>query len=326
MLDDLNAGKGTAGKLLKDEELYQQLNQIAAKLNSAVDKINSGQGTIGQLVVNPQLYESLNGATREAAAAGQGHAPESRRNSCGSNLRYFESALVVNADDFGFTRDVNEGIVEAHREGILTSTTLMANGDAFEHAVELARETPTLDIGCHLTLIGGEALTGGPLPRTAARLVAALLARRIPVYEEFAAQVRRIQAAGLRPTHLDTHKHTHLAPPVLRALARIAVNFRIPWIRRTLLPFPMPAHCRTTDHFVGFRLTGRMGPAEMDEALRKLRPGFTEFMCHPGYCRSELLGAPTRLKESRQRELEALVSARVRHTVQERGILLTPFS
>ena len=55
--------------------------------------------------------------------------------------------LVVNADDFGFTPDVNDGIVEAHREGILTATTLMANGEAFEHAVELARQNPSLDVG-----------------------------------------------------------------------------------------------------------------------------------------------------------------------------------
>jgi len=69
--------------------------------------------------------------------------------------------LVVNADDFGFTLDVNAGIVEAHREGILTATTLMANGDAFEDAVRLARLTPGLDIGCHLALAGHrEAVSG----------------------------------------------------------------------------------------------------------------------------------------------------------------------
>jgi len=71
---------------------------------------------------------------------------------------------VVNADDFGFTPDVNQGIVEAHRRGILTATTLMANGAAFDDAVRLARETPALDIGCHLVLVGGASLaTGRPL-------------------------------------------------------------------------------------------------------------------------------------------------------------------
>ena len=80
--------------------------------------------------------------------------------------------LVVNADDFGFTTDVNAGIVEAHRYGILTATTMMANGDAFDDAVRLARETPTLDIGCHLVLIGGRSLLNGEaFPATAPQLV-----------------------------------------------------------------------------------------------------------------------------------------------------------
>ena len=62
--------------------------------------------------------------------------------------------LVVNADDFGFTRDVNAGIVAAHRDGILTATTLMATGEQFDDAVRLAREIPSLDVGCHLVLVG----------------------------------------------------------------------------------------------------------------------------------------------------------------------------
>ena len=68
LLDDLNSGKGTAGKLLKDEELYKRLNQLVANLNGSIDKMNAGQGSLGQLLVNPQLYESLNGVTRETQA------------------------------------------------------------------------------------------------------------------------------------------------------------------------------------------------------------------------------------------------------------------
>jgi phospholipid/cholesterol/gamma-HCH transport system substrate-binding protein len=66
MVDDLNKGKGTAGKLLKDDEIAKQLAAIAAKIDTAVDRLNAGQGTLGQLMVNPQLYDSLNGVTREA--------------------------------------------------------------------------------------------------------------------------------------------------------------------------------------------------------------------------------------------------------------------
>ncbi len=131
----------------------------------------------------------------------------------------------MNADDFGFTPDVNEGIVEAHRRGILTATTLMANGAAFDDAVRLVRETPALDIGCHLVLIGGTSLVSGKaFPTTVGQLLAALARREIRPYEELKAQVGKIVGAGLRPTHLDTHKHTHLAPSVLDAVARLARN------------------------------------------------------------------------------------------------------
>jgi predicted glycoside hydrolase/deacetylase ChbG (UPF0249 family) len=263
--------------------------------------------------------------------------------------------LVVNADDFGFTPDVNEGIVEAHRDGILTAATLMANGAAFDDAVRLAREVPSLDVGCHLVLTGGNSvLTGKPLPDSAPQLVSALARRRIDVYGELSAQVRRIVAAGLRPTHLDTHKHTHLAPPVLNAVARLAQESGIRWVRRPL-DFPMDAvdggvprfkrltsdamsllrrrfhrvlekhGCRTTDHFAGFQITGRFHTAELVNLLNVLPDGSTELMCHPGRCRDALRAARTRLKESRERELEALIARETRDAMERNGIELVDY-
>ncbi len=264
--------------------------------------------------------------------------------------------LVVNADDFGFTRDVNEGIVEAHRAGILTATTLMANGSAFEHAVRLARETPSLDVGCHLVLVGGRSLVGRrrQLPATVWGLAAALAARRLQVVDELAAQVERILAAGIRPTHADTHKHTHLLPPVLEAVIRVAERYGIAWVRR---PFDFPLRGmadgipwgkrvvsrslgilrrrmhraleehgrRTTDHFVGFQMSGAYGTRELVNLLRRLPAGTTELMCHPGYCGDELRRARTRLKESRARELAALTAPEVRQVLAEEGIELTAY-
>jgi predicted glycoside hydrolase/deacetylase ChbG (UPF0249 family) len=264
--------------------------------------------------------------------------------------------LIVNADDFGFTPDVNRGIVAAHRDGILTASTLMANGEAFDDAVRLARETPALDVGCHLVLISGHSVLPphAPLPASAPELVRALAARRIPVYDELAAQVRKILAAGLRPTHLDTHKHTHLAPPVLEAVARIAEEFDIRWVRR---PFDMPLTapgggvpwlkratssglqvlrrrfhrvlarhgCRTTDHFAGFQITGRFRAPELAQLIRGLPEGLTEFMCHPGYCGDYLRQARTRLKESRQREMEALMAPEVRAALVEAEVELVNY-
>ena len=265
-----------------------------------------------------------------------------------------ERRLVVNADDFGFTRDVNAGIIEAHREGILTATTLMANGDAFDDAIRLARETPSLDVGCHLVLVGGRSLSrpGEALPASVAQLCAALAGRRLAIEEEFSAQVRRILDHGLSPTHLDTHKHTHLLPPVLNAVARVAEKFGIQWVRR---PFDLPigfgapwavrltgrsmhalrgrfqrvlaTHgCRSTDHFAGFQLTGRLEPSRLVALIELLPPGITELMTHPGLCGPELRSARTRLKESREAELRALTAIEVRQALHRTAVATVNFS
>ena len=261
--------------------------------------------------------------------------------------------LVVNADDFGFTPDVNQGIEEAHRRGILTATTLMANGWAFDDAVARARATPSLDIGCHLVLVSGTSLlTGKPLPDSVARLLRALALREIRPYDELKAQIRKILDAGIRPTHLDTHKHTHLAPPVLDAVARLAEEFGIRWVRRPF-DFPMNAArvprlkrltsdalgllrrrfhrilarhgCRTTDHFAGFQITGRFRTAELVALLDVLPPGTTELMTHPGHCGEALRHARTRLKESREHELEALMAPEVREALGRNAIELVNY-
>jgi len=280
--------------------------------------------------------------------------------------------LIVNADDFGFTPDVNQGIVESHRCGILTATTLMANGAAFDDAVRLARETPTLDIGCHLVLIGGRSLlTGRAYPLSVPRLVAALARREIRAYDELKAQVWRLLGAGIEPTHLDTHKHTHLAPPVLDAVARIAEEFGIHWVRRPFdfpmnaprktvpatvpvtdpltVPLTVPAvkrltsaalgllrrrfhrvlqshGCRTTDHFAGFQITGRFHTVQLVALMGMLPEGSTELMCHPGRCGEALRAERTRLKESRERELEALIAPEVRAAAERNGVELVGYA
>jgi predicted glycoside hydrolase/deacetylase ChbG (UPF0249 family) len=255
--------------------------------------------------------------------------------------------LIVNADDFGFTRDVNRGIVEAHSNGILTATTIMSCGAAFDDAVRLAREHPALDIGVHLVLVGQP-----PFPMTVAKLVQAVALKRIRIYDELSAQVRRVLDAGLYPSHLDTHKHTHLLPPVLDAIARISEEFKIPWVRR---PFDFPLNpagiswkkravsralgvvrgrfervltrhgCRSTDHFAGFQITGKFDAGDVAKLIRSLPEGSTEFMCHPGICTGELRAARTRLKESREAELRALTSPEAREALWESGVQLVSY-
>lgn len=241
--------------------------------------------------------------------------------------------------------------MEAHRHGILTATTLMANGDAFEDAVRLAKENPTLDIGCHLVMVQGNSVLhpGQELPKDLPALMQALVRREIPVYKELRAQMLRILDAGLQPSHLDTHKHTHLLPPVLEAVSRLAREFGVQWVRRPFdfgidakakwtkrtvaltmrLAKPRFAHwldgLKTTDHFTGFQLTGTLDGSSLLRTLAALPEGLTEFMCHPGYLGPELRAAKTRLKASREVELRALLSREARELIQSRGIHLVAY-
>ncbi len=161
--------------------------------------------------------------------------------------------LIVNADDFGFTAGVNRAIAEAHTRGIVTSTTLMANGRAFDDAVRLAKTMPRLSVGCHVVLIDGEPVLDAELlpsitsaSSSGARFRDGLksfapraLAGGLDTGEieaEASAQIRKLQAAGISVSHVDTHKHTHLFPTVLRPLLRAARTCGVQAIRNPFGP------------------------------------------------------------------------------------------
>ena len=140
---------------------------------------------------------------------------------------------------------VNRAIVRAHREGILTSTSLLANGASFDEAVALVRENPSLGVGVHLNLTQGRPLSD---PRTLGALLdggGEFLGRAEPLYfrmllgriaecaveQEFRAQIERLCDAGLQPTHLDGHQHVHMWPPVFRVTARLAAEYGLAGVR-----------------------------------------------------------------------------------------------
>ena len=168
--------------------------------------------------------------------------------------------LIINADDFGLTAGVNRAIIETHSSGVVSSTTLMANGPAFNDAVALARSAPNLSVGCHVVLVDGapvlppDAVDTLVTSRSAEpdrfnSSLSAFAARamlggfdRDQLVAEITAQIRKIQSAGLTVTHLDTHKHAHLFPEVLVALLRAARICGVRAIRNPIVPVKaMPA-------------------------------------------------------------------------------------
>jgi hopanoid biosynthesis associated protein HpnK len=145
--------------------------------------------------------------------------------------------LIINADDFGLTSGINRAILEAHQQGIVTSTTLMANGPAFQDAVQLSQSLPKLSVGCHVVLTDGQPVLDASQVSTLvegqslrfrdplSKVLLATFAGRLDenqIEAEAQAQIRKLQAAGIVVSHFDSHKHTHLLPQILRPLLRAA--------------------------------------------------------------------------------------------------------
>jgi len=270
--------------------------------------------------------------------------------------------LVINADDFGLSEGVNRGILEAHRAGSVTSTSLLVNLPAFEDAVLGAGRATQLGVGLHFNLTAGSPVApaaGVPSlcdPATGhfhplRRLVARALTGRIAAAEvevECAAQIDRFRAAGLPLTHLDSHRHVHLLPGVWEPVGEVARRKGIPVVR---VPFDrlrrvaltpgalaeqvllrcsyrlaggngMP---RPVDHFRGSALFAQRGfRHRLLALLDQLDPGVTELMVHPGYTDTELAEWDTYLAE-RERELAGLCDAAVRGRLAAGDIELLHF-
>lgn len=166
--------------------------------------------------------------------------------------------LIVNADDFGLTAGIHRGVEEAHQKGILTSASLLANGAAFDDAVVRACANPNLGVGVHLCLTGGHPvlpphqvrsllLGEDPFMPTLKAFLMKLFFQSLKpeeLEEELRAQIRRVIAAGIDPTHLDSHKHVHLHPRIFRVVASLSREFGIPCVRKPFEKFSLSSLLR----------------------------------------------------------------------------------
>jgi chitin disaccharide deacetylase len=284
--------------------------------------------------------------------------------------------LIVNADDFGLTAGVNRAILEAHTRGVVTSSTLMANGRAFADAVSRSRMLPRLGVGCHVVLIdGAPVLAAEDLPSLAAireglprfrdglkSFAARALSGRLNAAEieaEAAAQIHKLRSAGIQVSHVDTHKHTHLFPAVLRPLLRAARECGVRAVRNPFGPrkplkssellarpnlWTRYAEVRilsplakkfwktvkregiaTPDGTLGVEVTGMLDE-KLFQCIAEIIPeGTWEFVCHPGYNDEDLKFANTRLRESREIELRVLTMSESREILASRGIELISY-
>lgn len=270
--------------------------------------------------------------------------------------------LIINADDFGLTPAVNQGIVEAHEAGCVTSASLLVNLPGFEDAVARVRAAPRLGVGLHLNLTAGSPVAGAAavptlcdaktgrfctLPRLAARAFSGRIAAR-DVLTECIAQIARLCDAGITITHVDSHRHVHLLPGIWKPLVAAARRAGIPTVRmpferlrhsignssafaeqlalrvsyRLAGPAPAPRH---VDDFRGATLLGRVRFREgILRVIDTLEPGLTELMVHPGYY-DDGIAQWDRYTWQREHELRGLVDPAVRERLARRDIALVHF-
>jgi predicted glycoside hydrolase/deacetylase ChbG (UPF0249 family) len=280
--------------------------------------------------------------------------------------------LIVNADDFGLTSGVNRAIREAGSSGAITSATMMANASEFAEAATIAQNLPGLKTGCHVVLVDGQSLESNlsSLSRSNRRFRTSLkdfaraaVGKRLSPEEierETTAQIRKIQQQGITVSHLDSHKHTHMFPQVLRPVLRAARTCGVRAIRNPFEPIGawplgfvaarpgvwlrsvgvftfrlfagefhkaiLETDMLTTDGTVGIAVTGKLDQESLLALLDALPEGTWELVCHPGYVDDDLRATGTRLVGSREVELEALSSPVTKDRLKTRGIELISYA
>jgi hopanoid biosynthesis associated protein HpnK len=274
--------------------------------------------------------------------------------------------LIVNADDLGLTPAVNRGVVRAFQDGIVTSASLLVTGSAFEDAVALAQQNPELDVGLHLALVEERSVLGpdvlptlvdetGRFPRTSAEFIQRAILGGISWHEveqEIAAQIALFEKTGLRLSHLNSHQHLHMFPPVFQIVRRLASWMDNVWIRNSAGPWrkspdvrmgrwirrlglnlaclsaralhgrPLP---QMPDGMYGFEFSGSLTRRVLEQILRKIPDGLYELVCHPG---EDDVDTRTRYGHWGYRwaeELETLTAPETQVTLKKHGIALTSF-
>lgn len=234
------------------------------------------------------------------------------------------SRLIVTADDVGLDRGMTEGAIRAHRDGIVTACSIVANGREFDDAVARLREVPSLEVGVHLALVEERALTtGATMPRNYVRFV---LGRRGDVEPELRAQIEKVLAAGLRVTHLNGHQHLHMLPRVRRVVERLAREYGIGYVRvvndrggksRRLSMAVLNALGDRGRRTIGVAEAGHLTASRVVELLDHV-DGVTELVTHPGVG----VTAYPHWGYAWDEETRALCDPAVREAIAARGIQL----
>lgn len=243
--------------------------------------------------------------------------------------------IICNADDFGHSKGVNLGIIEAFKNGIVRSTTLMAGMDGFEHALELAKDNPGLNIGVHLTLTAGKSVGGIYKTITDEKgnfLNLSELENNIEnvdlleVEHEYEAQIQKILDAGIKVDHFDSHHHTHNLKGIINIFLKLAkkYNKKVRIYDKNLLTGEY-ANIKTTDVFVDTFFNDTVSIDYLKKIIDEHKNGSMEIMCHPAYLDYTLRNTSS-YNIKRTDELNVLTSPEILRFIKDNNIEVVSFS
>src|SRR3954451_6993898 len=238
--------------------------------------------------------------------------------------------LIVTADDVGLHPGMTSGAIRAHREGIVTACSVVANGAAFYDAVERLRDVPSLEVGVHLTLVEERSLTGMRVPTSYVGFV--IGQKDVAAIERaLRAQIERVLAADLRVTHLNGHQHVHMRPHVFAIVSRLADEYGIGYVRRVRdrggrggivrhLSIAALNALGSGGSTIGVMEAGHLAADRIIKLLDRVK-GVTELVTHPGID----VDAYLHWHYDLEGETEALCDPRLRNAIADRGIdLIAP--
>ncbi len=259
--------------------------------------------------------------------------------------------LIINADDFGLTEGINNGIIDGFKKGVIKDISLIADSNAYEHAVGLAKKNDIKNIGAHIVL-SEETDPYRKYYRFPWRYFLGAVSDK-DIYSNVKNQISKIKNSGFDITHVNSHQHIHIAPRILKIFVQLAKKFDIRFIRfpyeakifnfsdfkNILRVFSLRSMCtlsksaliksgiKYNDYFYGHFYSGRLNREKLSQVLSDIKEGVTELCCHPGYltddirlkyiwhhnCESELmaLSDPRFLEEVKKNNIELLSHAQI---------------
>lgn len=272
--------------------------------------------------------------------------------------------LIVTADDFGLTNSVNEGILMASREGIVTNINLIPTGDASNDAIAFIKYDKIPEIGVHLALTETRPVTSariipsivdedGLLPGSRVEFLRKLFSGRIDIGHvkiELKSQMDKAASSGARITNLSSHEHLHMIPEIFSVLAGLAKEYGVRYVRvlkkeaiaapffpnkifrSVVVGYFYPgmekslkrSGLSTADNFLGFLDSGAIGEDVLFRMLKGIKDGVTELVTHPGFLDPEVLHR-YRFHINCEEELYALTGAKAKKAIADNGILLSRY-